>query len=307
MPWPDYPQLFSQDEAVLGYDALSIWQTGQDQHSNAFPVHFRTFNDYVPPVANYLAAPFVGLLGLNEFNTRLPFALLGIATVFLVALLGRRWFGGLAGLLAALFLTVDPWHLTYSRTAFPASCVPFFTVAALYTFTRAMANLSLTAQPARLQWRAGYGWLAGSALCFALLTACYSTMKLQGPLLVGACVLAAAPLLWRKRRMAFGWLSFYLLCLSPVIANQLVYWPLLQTRYNYISVLDEPDWLLQIFRNYALHYDPVAMFLTGFKDGVSVRPAGVGELFLAGRVALAGGSGRLRAELARTSGSLATE
>src|SRR5689334_17224427 len=66
----DYPQFFNQDQAVLGYDAWSLWQTGRDHHGDILPVYFRTYGDYVPPVANYLTAPFVGLLGLDEFSTR---------------------------------------------------------------------------------------------------------------------------------------------------------------------------------------------------------------------------------------------
>ncbi len=88
-----YPIGFNQDQMVLGYDAWSIWQTGRDHHGQALPLFFRTFDDYVSPVANYLTSPFVGLLGLNEFNTRLPIAILGALTVLLVALLGREWFG----------------------------------------------------------------------------------------------------------------------------------------------------------------------------------------------------------------------
>ena len=94
-----YPQRFNQDEMALGYDAWSIWRTGHDQHGDAFPIQFRNFNDYVPPVGNYITAPFVGLLGMDETTTRLPAALFAIATVALVGLLGRLWFGEVAGLI----------------------------------------------------------------------------------------------------------------------------------------------------------------------------------------------------------------
>src|SRR5256885_2192534 len=70
-----YPQRFTQDTIVLGYDAWSIWTTGHDHYGAFFPVFFRTFDDYNPPVANYVVAPFVGILGLSEASTRLPFAL----------------------------------------------------------------------------------------------------------------------------------------------------------------------------------------------------------------------------------------
>src|SRR5260221_11903241 len=86
----DYPQYFNQDESVLGYDAWSLWQTGHDQHGDVLPVFFRTFGDYVPPAANYLTAPVVGLLGLNEFATRLPAAVSGFAHIFFLAITGAR-------------------------------------------------------------------------------------------------------------------------------------------------------------------------------------------------------------------------
>src|SRR4051812_15291495 len=87
-----YPVHFDNDESVLAYDAWSIWQTGADHHGVVMPNHFRTFNEYIPGLAQYITAPFVGLLGLNESAARLPFSLMGIATVFLTALIGRKWF-----------------------------------------------------------------------------------------------------------------------------------------------------------------------------------------------------------------------
>ncbi|HLY26294.1 MAG TPA: hypothetical protein VKQ72_08135 [Aggregatilineales bacterium] len=88
-----YPQRFNQDEMVQGYDAWSLWQTGRDHHGALLPLNFQAFNDYIPPLGNYITAPFVGLFGLDETTTRLPTAVLGIATIVLVGLLGRQWFG----------------------------------------------------------------------------------------------------------------------------------------------------------------------------------------------------------------------
>src|SRR5258708_17169934 len=86
-----YPQIFDQDETVLGYDAWSLWLTGRDHHGQVLPVYFRTFGDYVPPAANYVAAPFVGLLDPDEFSARLPFALIGTATVRRPHPPAKRW------------------------------------------------------------------------------------------------------------------------------------------------------------------------------------------------------------------------
>jgi len=68
----------------------------------------------VPPTAYYLTAPFVRTTRLSEATARLPFALMGIATVFLVALLGRNWFSPAAGLMRPFLLAIDPWNLNYS-------------------------------------------------------------------------------------------------------------------------------------------------------------------------------------------------
>jgi len=268
-----YPQRFNQDEMTLGYDAWSIWQTGHDQHGEPFPIQFRTFNDYVPPVATYLAAPVVGLLSLDETTTRLPFALMGIATVALVGLLGRRWFNPWAGLFAALLLTLNPWHLNYSRIAFPVSVVPFFTTLALYAFTRGLDSLTPTNN------RPAFAWLALSALSFGLLTAAYSIMKLQAPLLLVICGLAAAGLFWRHRTIGLMWLLLYLLIISPIALDQLNRWELAQNRFNDISIFKQADWLPRFWENYRAYYDPVALFLTGLKEGIAVRPPGIGELF----------------------------
>lgn len=58
-----------------------------------------------------------GLLGDDEFSLRLPFALLGIASVPLLALCGRRLVGPTAAVVAALLCAVHPWHIFWSQNA----------------------------------------------------------------------------------------------------------------------------------------------------------------------------------------------
>jgi hypothetical protein len=274
-----YPMAVDQDEMVLGYDAWSLWHTGRDHHGQWFPIHFQNFGDYVPPTADYVAAPFVGLLGLSEFTTRLPTAVMGIATVILVALLGRRWFGPAAGLLAALFLTISAWHINYSRFAFPTGVLPFFTVCGLYTFTRAADGLeALERGPGRRRWPVAT-WFAISGGCLALLTGGYSTMKVEGPLLFGACLLAAAPLLWRHRRMALLWIGVYLIIVSPLFIDVITRWPLISLRFHGVSSYGYPDWPLHAIRLYADHFNPAALSFEAFGGSVGVYPPFVGNLF----------------------------
>ncbi len=270
-----YPIGFNQDQMVLGYDAWSIWQTGRDHHGQALPLFFRTFDDYVSPVANYLTSPFVGLLGLNEFNTRLPIAILGALTVLLVALLGREWFGPGAGIVAALLFAIEPWQVNYNRIAYPANLIPFFTTASLYCFTKAMAGLRARRE------RSAYGWLAACSVSFALLTATYAIMKLQGPLLLFICVLASLTLLRRHPRAAFGWLILFTLCISPLIVQQILQWNTSQARFAAITATNARDanygQLPYTIRLYASHFDPRTIFFTGFRNSVRFPPT-IGEL-----------------------------
>jgi len=277
-----YPLLFNQDSAVQGYDAWSIWLTGRDHHGQLLPIYFKTFNDYVPPVSNYIVAPFVGLLGLSEWSTRLPVALAGIVTIFLVGLIGRRWFNYKVGLLAALLLAIDPWHLNYSRISFPVGFVPLFIVLSLYCFTRGM--LLLNVQEEQKKPKQTLAWFTLSGISFALLTGTYPTMKLQAPLLVGACLIAALPFILhnRTRHVFFSfawWLLTYAVCLAPLVIVQLKDWTAIQGRYNGMSIFSQNHWLLLFFEQYSKHYNPSNFFFDGFPGGVSVHPFAIGELF----------------------------
>jgi len=78
-----FPAGLNADEASIGYNAWSLIQTGKDEHSVSWPLVFRSFDDYKPPVYFYLVLPFVKMLGLNIWSVRLPSALLGIASVYL--------------------------------------------------------------------------------------------------------------------------------------------------------------------------------------------------------------------------------
>ena len=59
----------------------------------------------------------VGVLGHDEWSLRLPFALIGIVTVPLLAVCGRRLVGTWPAVLAACLLALSPWHIFWSQNA----------------------------------------------------------------------------------------------------------------------------------------------------------------------------------------------
>lgn len=112
------PSGFFRDEAAIGYNAYSIWETGKDEFGQRFPLVFRSFEVFFLPAYVYLSAPFVGILGLSQFSTRLLSSLAGIGALLLAYLIGKEIWNKRTGLLALFILAISPWHIFYSRGAF---------------------------------------------------------------------------------------------------------------------------------------------------------------------------------------------
>jgi len=141
------PPSLNWDEASIGYNAYSILKTGKDEFGEKFPLLFRSFGDFKPPVYFYLAVPSIAIFGLNEFAVRFPSALFGTLTVLVTYLLVKRIFGSHEltriktrintnnlALLVSLLLAISPWHLQFSRGAFEANIALFFTVTGAWLF-----------------------------------------------------------------------------------------------------------------------------------------------------------------------------
>lgn len=134
------------DEANYGYDAWLISQTGKDQWSNFLPLQFKGFGDYHLPVTQYLIVPFVRIFGLNTFAIRLPSVLFGTATIAISFLLVRRLFqrnknAYIYGLISALMLTFNPWHIALSRTVMEANIGLAFTLLAIYFYLESQVSI----------------------------------------------------------------------------------------------------------------------------------------------------------------------
>lgn len=141
----NYPA-FNADEAAIGYNAYSLIQTGKDEHGNTWPIHFQSFNDYKPGLYFYLVLPFVKFIGLNEWAVRIPGALAGVLTVFTIYLLVEELFGRKElSLITALFLTISPWHIHFSRGGWEANVATFFITLGTLMFLKALKKPSVLA------------------------------------------------------------------------------------------------------------------------------------------------------------------
>lgn len=147
------------DEAAIGYNAYSLIQTGRDEHGNPWPIHFESFGDWKPGLFFYIVLPFVWAFGLNEWAVRIPGALLGVGTVWLVYLLVRELFPKQEkfsiskkqaplifnfqfsiGEIAAIFLAISPWHIHFSRGGWEVNAGTFFIVLGLWLFLKGIRD-----------------------------------------------------------------------------------------------------------------------------------------------------------------------
>jgi 4-amino-4-deoxy-L-arabinose transferase-like glycosyltransferase len=172
----DYPAL-NADEASIGYDAYSLIETGKDQHGNPWPIHFQSFNDFKPGLVVYLVLPFVKIFGLSAWSIRLPGALLGVATVYMLYLLVREIFkkrlleigNWKLEILAAAMLTISPWHIHFSRGIWEVNIATFFMLMGVYLFIKGINSQK---------------YLVFSVLNFVLSLYTYHSARVVVPLLV---------------------------------------------------------------------------------------------------------------------------
>lgn len=119
---------------------LRLWKLGQvpfmhDEFSALSRTGFTNLHDFIEqgiltdshPVGVQVFLHFwVRLFGWSEFWVKLPFALMGIASVYLIYWIGRQWFNSKVGLLSAAFFAVSQFTVFYSQLARPYSAGLFF-------------------------------------------------------------------------------------------------------------------------------------------------------------------------------------
>ena len=90
-----------------------------------------------PPISMMIMGLFGRLFGFSSWSMLLPHALAGIATVALVYLVVRRWYGARAGLIAGAVMALTPAAALMFRFNNPDSFLTLFLTASAYSFLRA--------------------------------------------------------------------------------------------------------------------------------------------------------------------------
>ena len=80
------PTLFG-DEMDVGYQALSLLQSGRDYKGNFLPLYIQSLTESRAPLLMYASLPSVALFGLTPLAIRLPPLIFGLASLLFFYLL----------------------------------------------------------------------------------------------------------------------------------------------------------------------------------------------------------------------------
>jgi len=251
------PPGLNQDEAVTGYDAWSIWQTGHDHLGHFLPlVAFETFGDWSSPLLTYLMVPAVAGFGPHVIVLRAVSAVAGAAAIPLVYLLANELFRrGTAAVIAAWIVAVSLWFVHISRWAVSPAIVPAVLSLAMYLFAR-----SLRASSAR--------GIVMSAAAAGLAVASYHSMKVYVPLLAVVGVAAFFPYVRLIKWPALvAALAVFIAIAGPILYQT---WrdPVVRARVDQTSVFEYEDVTPTLLvRHYLAYFSPG--FLWGHGDGAA--------------------------------------
>ena len=112
-----------------------------------------------PPAFFWIQGAFFALMGTTNFAARLPDALAGVASVFLLYVIIRRCHGAAPALVSAAALAVMPLDVNYSRSTFIEPVAVFVMMVAAYFAVRAVQER-----------REGFFYAAAAVLGAAFLT-----------------------------------------------------------------------------------------------------------------------------------------
>jgi 4-amino-4-deoxy-L-arabinose transferase-like glycosyltransferase len=191
------------DEAALGYNAYSLFETGRDEHGNALPIHFQSFNDYKPGLYVYLDMLFIKIFGLNEMAVRLPGIIAGILSVWFVWSLvkrlpiNRKWLPEMS----ALLLAISPWHIHFSRGGWEVNVATALILAGIVCFLAASKN---------------YKWYFVSITLLVLSLYTYHAARIVAPLLGLAMVLIYRNDFFKEKRIVLISVILGLLLIIPL-------------------------------------------------------------------------------------------
>lgn len=154
---------------------------------------------YLGPLYYYFMAPFLLLSNFSPVGPAIGVALLGVATIYLIYLVGFEWFSKKTGLIVATFYAISPTVITYSHSSWNPNIMPFFALLSVYSIWKVYKEK-------------GYKWLLVCAISFAFVLNSHYLGLLLVPVLILYWYLSKVP--WKYTVVSFLVFAFLM---SPLL------------------------------------------------------------------------------------------
>lgn len=291
-----YPTPINQDELSDIYDGYSIATTGADRTGAPWPLLARSMGPggYIPTLNMYVCAVAEHFAGFSVWAGRLPAALGGMITLWLIYLLARRLLGDAGGIGALALAAFSPIHILYSRQIHPGVYLsPLFAMAVLVLLERWLHRTALDpnrnateADMSASSERASLGLLVLLGLTIGFSTTSYSGMRIVAPLLAGFAFvvvwwrLGVVERRWRSARASGAILTVAVVIgAAPTIYTAVALPEAFFGRATHIMppLANGPRWWIEwLGANLAANLDPRYLFLSfGDYRQLSVERLGV--------------------------------
>ena len=135
------PAGVNQDGAMAAVDALALAKYGTDRFGTFMPAHLYAWGyGQMSSLLSYLMAILIKVFGFSTTIIRTPQLLVSIAGgIFFYMFMGDT-FGKKIGLIAAIFVAINPWHFVQSRWALDCNLLPHFFIAGVYFFGKGLKD-----------------------------------------------------------------------------------------------------------------------------------------------------------------------
>ncbi|WKZ26003.1 MAG: glycosyltransferase family 39 protein [bacterium] len=246
------PASLNWDEVAAGYNAYTIANWGMDEYGDKFPTVFTSFYDDKHPVHIYITSVIVKIFGLNDYSVRSSSALIGTLSVIAIFLFARELLrSNLAGLFAALFLAVSPYHIHFSRGLWENNFALFFLITGLASFYIGLRTKKYL--------------IPISFLFFGLSFFSYHSAKVVVPVVVFlVCLINLKKLLKNKTLLMVSVLITLLFGILIIKDTRILGFARMgQTKFSEELILNAGGKLNLVFENYKKHFTHKYLFENG--------------------------------------------
>ncbi|OGG08349.1 hypothetical protein A2154_01520 [Candidatus Gottesmanbacteria bacterium RBG_16_43_7] len=243
----------SLDEVSIGYNAYSLFITGRDEYGYRLPLLLRAYDDWRPAGYVYTVMPAVLAFGLNSVAIRLPAAIMGIMSVFMIYILASDIYtlamkrlnsvsfksdkekeinqkAHQVGILSSLFMAISPWAVYISRMGHEVNLGFFLTLIFIVAFTRFIRSKKIV-------------WIYITAVAFSLSFNSYQSQKIFMPLLAVGLLYFFRSVIDFRIKVFFKPLLIGIVLLVPMV--YLVFRPESLARYSATGILENDARLIK--------------------------------------------------------------